>query len=92
MSERIRVTPMGGSFGVEVTDGGNRTAHRVRVPKAMIEDLGLGAVEPERIVRESFEFLLEREPATSILDYFDLDRIASYFPEYYDELRARLTV
>ena len=47
--------------------------------------------DPERLVRASFEFLLEREPASSILAEFELSDIARYFPEYWDELARRLT-
>jgi hypothetical protein len=91
VGERINITPMGDSaYGVEITEGDTTTGHKVRVPAGMVEDLGLARIPEEDIVRESFEFLLEREPATSILGDFDLDRIAHYFPEYYDELRARL--
>lgn len=36
----------------------------------------------EDLVRRSFEFLLEREPAGSILASFELSVIARYFPEY----------
>jgi hypothetical protein len=91
VSQEIRITPVGDSeFGVEVQEGENTTGHRVRVPDAMLEDLGLTGADPEAVVRESFSFLLEREPATSILGDFDLDRIAEYFPDYYDELRTRL--
>jgi len=46
--------------------------------------------DDERLVRESFAFLLEREPPTSILRRFDLSVIASYFPEYPAEIRRRL--
>jgi hypothetical protein len=42
------------------------------------------------VVAESFRFLLEREPAGSILREFSLDQIAHYFPEFYDELRGRV--
>ena len=61
------------------------------VPAWMTDDPELGAVDPEVIVHESMEFLLEREPATSILEEFSLDDIARYFPEYYDELRTRIS-
>ena len=44
----------------------------------------------ERVVRESFEFLLEREPASSIMREFSLDVIPTYFPEYTEELPKRL--
>jgi hypothetical protein len=36
---------------------------------------------------ESFRFLLEREPNTSILPSFDLPLIGGYFPEYEQEIR-----
>jgi hypothetical protein len=34
------------------------------------------------LVRRSFEFLLEREPASSILREFRITDIERYFPEY----------
>lgn len=91
VDQRIDVTPMEeGHFGVQVTEGEVTTSHRVAVPPALVDDLALGEVDSEQLVRTSFEFLLEREPNTSILRTFALDDIARYFPEYYDELRARL--
>ena len=88
----IALTPMApGEFGVEVTEGTDVTGHRVRVPEAFLDDLLLGEVDAEVVVRESFNFLLEREPATSILREFSLDDIARYFPEYPEELQRRLT-
>ena len=87
----IEITAMEpGQFGVQVTEGDTTTSHRVRVPEAMLDDLNMADVDQERLVRESFEFLLAREPATSILQEFALDRIASYFPEYFDEIRLRI--
>ena len=38
-----------------------------------------------------FEFLLERELASSILPEFSLDVIGRYFPEYEGELPRRLS-
>ena len=88
----IALTPMApGEFGVEVTEGTDVTGHRIRVPEAFRDDLLLGEVDAEVVVRESFNFLLEREPATSILREFSLDDIAQYFPEYPEELQRRLT-
>ena len=63
-------------------DGTSR--HRVSVPARF------GDADLERVVRISFEFLLEREPASSIMREFSLDVIARYFPEYEDELPRRL--
>ena len=47
-------------------------------------------IQPEELVRRSFEFLLEREPKESILARFDLSVISRYFPEYEREIRGRL--
>jgi len=66
-----------------VVDGTSR--HRVSVPTRF------GDEDLERVVRASFEFLLEREPASSILSEFSLDVIGRYFPEYEDELPRRLS-
>jgi len=66
-----------------------RTHHRVRVTTAETEQLAQGR-PVEDLLRESFHFLLEREPNTSILPSFALLQIESYFPEYREEIRARL--
>ena len=66
------------------------TTHSVTVPDSLIEELNLPANDLERVVRESFEFLLEREPASSIMREFSLDVIPTYFPEYKEELPRRL--
>ena len=60
------------------------STHRVTVPARF------GDTDLDRVVRVSFEFLLEREPASSILPEFSLDVIGRYFPEYDDELPRRL--
>jgi hypothetical protein len=54
------------------------------------ERLEFEGADPERLVRASFAFLLEREPASSILAEFELSDIGRYFPEYWDELPRRL--
>jgi hypothetical protein len=78
----IRVTPLSAREYEVTIDGTSR--HRVTVP-ARFGDENL-----ERVVRASFQFLLEREPASSILGEFSLDVIGRYFPEYEDELPRRL--
>ena len=45
--------------------------------------------DDEGLVRESFVFLLEREPPSSILKTFDLSVISRYFPEYAGEMRRK---
>jgi hypothetical protein len=62
----------------------------VSVPPGFAASLGCGDVAPDELVRASFEFLLKREPATSILREFSLDVISHYFPSYPGEIGARL--
>jgi hypothetical protein len=62
------------------------TTHRVRVSRAERERFGGGDVAD--LVRRSFEFLLAREPNSSILREFDLSTIERYFPEYPREIRS----
>jgi hypothetical protein len=86
----IEVLPLGGgAFRVQVI-AGETTTHQVTVPPDLVDDLGLQGVPPDAVVRESFAFLLEREPNTSILPAFSLDEITRYFPDYREELLRRL--
>lgn len=88
----ITVTPMESDwFGVQVSEGTTVTSHRVRVPPTLLDDLGLSTADRDRIVRESFAFLLDREPASSILAEFSLADVPRYFPEFYEELRRRIS-
>ena len=83
---------------IAVSETGPRTfevdldgaTHSVTVPQSLIKELDLPEDDLGRIVRESFEFLLEREPASSIMREFSLDVIPTYFPEYKEELPKRL--
>lgn len=87
----IVVTPMGPSrFGVQVREGDVETSHQVTVPESFLDDVGLSGVDAGQVVRESFAFLLDREPATSIMAEFDLPTITRFFGDYPDELRRRL--
>jgi len=79
-----------GTFKVDVSTGRTQTSHVVTVPTGAPAQLGADQVTPEDLVRVSFTFLLEREPATSILRRFSLTQIADYFPDYPQEIRHRL--
>lgn len=71
-------------------DGPPRTSHRVTLDPTDHERLSGGVVPPETLMERSFEFLLEREPNTSILSRFELPVIGRYFPEYENTIRGRL--
>lgn len=86
----ISVTRMGeGTYRVEVDEQGAGTTHLVDVAAGLADELGWGERGEADLVRASFEFLLDREPARSILGRFGLEVIARYFPEYPAEMRAR---
>ena len=69
------------TFEITVEEG-STTVHKVTVPTQYYEKLTGKMVSPEMLVEKSFEFLLEREPNTSILGSFELSVIGRYFPEY----------
>jgi hypothetical protein len=88
----MRVVSMApGEYGVEVEEGNEITGHKVRVNPTFLDDLLLNGVDEEVIVRETIDFLLEREPATSILPEFSLEDVTRYFPEFPEELQRRLS-
>ena len=87
----IQVTRLAArEFAVEVREGRRQTRHRVTVPERRGDGLNVRDEQLEELVRESFHFLLEREPATSILPVFSVSDIARYFPEYPEEIARRL--
>ncbi len=79
-----------GVYQVVVGRGSTATEHEVTVPAQMVDDLGMPDTDEAILVQESFAFLLEREPATSILRRFELTVIGRYFPEYEEEIVRRL--
>jgi hypothetical protein len=87
----ITIEPSGGHrYAVTLRNGGARSVHQVVVPSHLLADLELSPDDEVRLVRASFEFLLKREPASSILGRFDLDVISEYFPEYLESIRRGL--
>ena len=79
---KISVEPSGGAVyrGV-VTQGRHVTTHEVTVTPEDVARYAPGST-PERLLEASFEFLLEREPASSILSRFALPVIERYFSDY----------
>jgi hypothetical protein len=89
LQSMIEVKHSTGDDWVVSVRGSVITHHRVRVTKAELDRLSEGR-SLEDLLQESFRFLLEREPNTSILTLFELPVIGRYFPEYEREIRARL--
>jgi hypothetical protein len=91
MAAKIEVEKLDAShFRVRVIEAGSESTHHVTLDPKDYARLAGGAVEPEELIRKSFQFLLEREPKESILSRFDLSVIGRYFPEYEREIKKRL--
>ena len=82
-------TGPGWRCSVVVGEDPSATEHVVEVDRETLDDLAPGAT-PEELVRESFVFLLEREPRESIMRGFELPIIARFFGDYPDEISRRL--
>ncbi|MFQ5945005.1 MAG: hypothetical protein ACE5NC_01990 [Anaerolineae bacterium] len=80
----------GWRFSVEVEEKGSSRSYSVLLGRDFYEGLRTEA-PPERVVRASFEFLLERESKESILSQFTIpETILRYFPEYAAEIKKRI--
>ena len=73
-------------FVVTVADG-ITTTHTVTVTDQSLTDLTDKNVTKTQLLEFSFNFLLDREPNTSILSSFDINVILKYFSDYKDEVR-----
>ena len=63
------------------------TTHTVTVTDQSLNDLTDNNVTKTQLLKFSFNFLLDREPNTSILSSFDINVISRYFSDYKDEVR-----
>jgi hypothetical protein len=88
-AEMIQIKHLSGNEWSVAVEDTTTTHHRVRVTQMDLERFSEGRTA-EALLTESFRFLLEREPNTSILSSFDLSIITRYFPEYEQEIRQRL--
>jgi hypothetical protein len=91
MASRIEVEALSdGEFRVRVIDENSESSHWVTLSPEHYNRLTGGKIEPQELVKRSFQFLLEREPKESILNQFDLQVIGRYFPEYEREITRRI--
>ena len=70
-----------GTFSVTVT-GSSTTTHTVTISDQIHSKLTGGKISKESLLKKSFEFLLQREPNTSILAKFKIEVISQYFSDY----------
>ena len=69
------------TFSVTVTEN-STTTHTVTISDQIYSKLTGGEISKETLLKKSFEFLLQREPNTSILAKFKLEVISQYFSDY----------
>ncbi len=91
MEQRIHVLAMGPhEYAVTVSEGGVTTNHRVTVSERFVDDLGIWELDEERLVTETFAYLLERVPASAIPHDVDLESVADERDDYIPEIKTRL--
>ena len=73
-----------------VVESHPEVTHTVRMPRAYYLALSGGRCTQEWVIVQAFRFLLEREPASAILQKFELSDISRYFPEFESEMAERL--
>ena len=75
----------------EVTINKNSTTkHTVILSDRYYDSLTNKKISKIKLLEYSFNFLLDREPNTAILSFFELETISKYFPEYEHEIKKNL--
>jgi hypothetical protein len=89
---RCEPAPDGWRCSVTVSDDRGSSSHHVTVSTDDASSLAAASDvrDVERLLYETFDFLLEREPKESIMRTFDLSVVSRYFPDYEHEIRSRL--
>jgi len=78
------------AYEVTVRDDGRLYHYHVTLSWSDYDLWSHGRVAPERVVRAAFDFLLEKEPPSSILAKFDCALIRRFFPEVDRELPGKI--
>ena len=66
------------------------TKHTVILTDKYYDILTKKKISKKKLLEYSFQFLLDREPNTSILSFFELNIISKYFPEYENQIKKFL--
>ena len=74
-------------FIVEVSDN-VKSSHNVVISDKVHQELTNSMISKYELLEKSFEFLLDREPNTSILTNFEIQIISHYFSDYANCVRT----
>ena len=77
-------------YRVKLDDNGREYNYSVTLSQSDYKKWSDSQVSPKNVIKAAFDFLLEREPASSILSEFDCAVIRRYFPEVDRELPKKL--
>jgi len=87
----IHIEPAGNSkYHVSIDDRGKTSRFTVTATPEDVARYAPDGTTAERLIHASFEFLLKKEPASSILSSFALAVIERYFPDYPTTIRSML--
>ena len=71
--------------------GDREYGYVVEVSRDELKRYGRGWADASELVSASFRFLLDHEPAGSILAHFSISAIERYFPEFRNEIARYLS-
>ena len=77
------------NFEVKVLSG-TTTLHKVNLTDNIYKKMTNKRISKLKLIELSFEFLLKREPNTSIMSAFELSIINNYFPEFENEITIKI--
>ena len=66
------------------------TLHKVNLDDNIYKKMTNKKISKLKLIELSFEFLLKREPNTSIMSAFELSIINNYFPEFENEITIKI--
>ena len=84
----IDIIPVANDLFEVTVHSKTKSIHSVTVSDEYANKLVADKFTKNQLVQFSFEFLLEREPNTSILKSFDLHEITNFFPEFQSSVKV----
>ena len=84
----IDIIPVANDLFEVTVHSKTKSIHSVTVSDEYANKLVADKFTKNQLVQFSFEFLLEREPNTSILKSFDLNEITNFFPEFQSSVKV----